>query len=70
MLYTNADQFLCKRDELLMEIAGAEPGIVLITEVIPKAQIQPIESARLMLPGYQMYANFNPSNSNLGTSGL
>ena len=43
---------------------------LLPTEVIPKAQIQPIESARLMLPGYQMYANFNPSNSNLGTSGL
>ena len=53
-----------------MEIAGAEPDVVLITEVIPKAQLQPIESARLMLPGYQMYVNFDPSNSNLGPSGL
>ena len=52
-----------------MEIAGAEPGIMLITEVIPKAQLRPIEPARLMIPGYQMYANFDPLDPNFGSSG-
>ena len=36
VLYTNADQFLNKKDELLQLIAGNEPNII-ITEVIPKA---------------------------------
>ena len=70
VLYTNADQFLCKRDELLMEIAGKEPSIMLITEVIPKAQLQPIDPARLAMPGYKVYTNFNPTDTGLGNSGL
>ena len=52
-----------------MEIAGNEPAIMLITEVIPKAQVQPIDPARLMIPGYKMYASFNPLDSELGSSG-
>ena len=43
VLYTN-DQFLNKKDELLQLIAGNEPNIMIITEVIPKAQINPIEA--------------------------
>ena len=40
VLYTNADQFLNKKDELLQLIAGNEPNIIIITEVIPKATIR------------------------------
>ena len=41
-LYTNADQLINKRDDLIMRIADDEPDIMLITEVIPKCQISPI----------------------------
>ena len=37
-LYTNADQFVNKRDDLLARIAGDEPDVILITEFIPKSQ--------------------------------
>jgi len=38
-------------------------------EVIPKAQINPINQARLSLTGFNAYYKFNPSLSNLGGSG-
>ena len=37
VFYTNADQFLNKRDELQMFIAGNEPNIILISEILPKS---------------------------------
>ena len=37
-LYTNADQLLNKIEELKMHIADDEPDVIIITEVIPKAQ--------------------------------
>ena len=39
-MYTNADQFLNKRsrDNMLMFIAGDEPDIIIMTEVLPKAR--------------------------------
>ena len=52
IMYTNADQLLNKRDELCMYIAGDEPDIICITEVIPKAQILPIAPALLEIPGF------------------
>ena len=59
--YTNADQFLNKRDDLLMLIASDEPDILILTEVIPKAQLQsnPISFSRLTLPGYFIHVNFD-----------
>ena len=36
ILYTNADQFTNKRDDLVAFIAGNEPDLILITEVTPK----------------------------------
>ena len=36
-MYTNADQFLNKRDELIEFIVNDEPSIIMITEVIPKS---------------------------------
>ena len=43
VFYTNSDQLLNKRDDLLMQIADIPPDIILITEVIHKAQINPID---------------------------
>ena len=34
VIYTNADQFLNKREDLVTVIAGDEPDIIMITEVI------------------------------------
>ena len=69
MLYTNTDQFLNKRDDLCMLICNDEPDIILLTEVIPKAQKLPISPALLHVHGFSMYANFSPSTPNLGSSG-
>ena len=70
VLYTNADQFLNKRDQLSMLIAGDEPDIIIINEVIPKAQVHPIPSALLSIAGYNTYTNFNSRQANLGSSGI
>lgn len=69
VIYTNADQLINKRDELSMFIAGREPDIICVTEVIPKAQVQPIAPAQLLINGYNMYVNFDFSRSKLGASG-
>ena len=52
-----------------MLVAGNEPDLILLTEVIPKAQVHPIPLATLSLPGYTMYLNFEPGQQNLGSSG-
>ena len=69
MLYTNTDQFLNKRDDLCMMIAGNEPDVILLCEVIPKAQVLPISVALLSIPGFEMYSNFDPGIANLGRGG-
>ena len=69
LMYTNADQFVNKRDDLVMMISGDEPDVILITEVIPKCQANPINPALLAIQGYIMHCNFNPEESYLGTSG-
>jgi len=51
-----------------MQIADSPPDIILITEVIPKAQTNPIDEARLNIPGFNMFLNFDPSLHNLGSS--
>ena len=70
VMYTNADQFLNKKEDLLLNIAGNEPNIIMITEVIPKAQINPIEAPRLEIHGYNVHLNFEITESNLGASGI
>ena len=35
------------------------PDVMLITEVIPKKQINPITDALLKIDGYQLYTNFD-----------
>ena len=69
-MFTNADQFLNKRDDLLQYISSSAPSIILIVEVIPKAQVLPISIAHFALPGYTPYHNFNPDDSHLGASGI
>ena len=64
-LYTNADQFVNKRDDLLARIAGDEPDIIMITEVIPKSQKNPIAPALLEIDGYKATFNFEPKSDNL-----
>ena len=53
-----------------MTIAGNEPDIICITEVIPKAQTVPINPALFQIPRYTMHLNFSPSQAELGASGL
>ena len=52
-----------------MAVAGEEPDIILITEVIPKAQVIPIAPALLEVPGYTCFASFDLSEHNLGGKG-
>ena len=68
-LYTNADQFINNRDELSMFIA-LDPPDMLITEIIPKKQTNPIAKCLLDIDGYNFQLNFDPNECNLGTSGI
>ena len=70
ILYTNADQFLNKRDDLAMMIVENKPDIILITEVIPKSQSNPINPSLLSLDGYNYHLNFNLEDEDLGKSGI
>ena len=69
VLYTNADEFINKREDLCMMITGEEPDVMILTEVIPKAQVLPIAPALLAIDGYTLFTNFNPAGSHLGASG-
>ena len=52
----------------LMQIVDIPPVIILITEVIPKAEINPIDETRLNIPGFNVFLNFDPTLHNLGSS--
>ena len=45
--YTNADQLLNKMIDLKAHIHEREADVIIITEVIPKAQANPIPQVRL-----------------------
>ena len=68
VFYTKSDQLLNKRDDLLMQIADTPPDIILISEVIPKTQTNLIDEARLNIPGFNVFLNFDPTFHNLGSS--
>ena len=70
MIYTNADQLTNKRDELCMFVAHRKPDIILVTEVIAKAQVNPIAPALLAIHDYTLHTNFDLSQRNLGSSGV
>ena len=45
------------------------PDVILVTEVLPKAQVNPIAPALLELPGLDCFTSFDPSTHNLGGRG-
>ena len=51
-----------------MFISSDPPDMMLITEVIPKNQINPIAPALLDIEGYNCHLNYDPNISNLGRS--
>ena len=51
-------------------ILETQTKIILFTEVIPKAQQHPILETQTKLTGYDMYKNFNHTDTNLGASGI
>ena len=59
-MYTNS--------ELLTVIVDDKPDIIMITEIIPKAQINPILKPLHDIPGYNMQANFDSEEARLGAS--
>ena len=68
-MYSNADQLLNKMEELKAQIAERAPEIMLFTEVIPKAQKNPISETQVEIDGYQLFKNFDYTDENLGASG-
>ena len=68
-LYTNADQLMNKMEDLRSMIADDLPDIMIITEVIPKAQKHAISEALLNVDGFQKFTNFSFTEENLGASG-
>ena len=69
-MYANVDQLLNKMDDLRMLISKREPDIMIFTEVVPKAQRNPIEEPLIKIAGYEHFPNFNFTDSNLGSSGI
>ena len=68
-MYSNVDQLLNKVEDLKTLISGNEPDIMLLTEIIPKAQRNEIHEAQLNVPGYEKFVNFKFSDQHLGASG-
>ena len=52
-----------------MIISTDKPDIIVLTEVIPKAQSNPIPLSQLAIPGYNFYVNFDCDTVDLGKSG-
>jgi len=63
VLYTNADQFLNKRNLFLTQIAGSTPlDIIAFSEILPKAPNAIVNLSLITLHGYHCYLNFDPNN--------
>lgn len=58
VLYANVDQFLNKRDDLLMFIAGNESDLILLTEILPKVQTSLVTHSLLSIPDYTVFLKF------------
>ena len=67
ILYTNANQFLNKINDLEIPIAGSEPDLILITKILPKYHLYCINKVSLMIPGYSLYLNFDPDSDRIPT---
>ena len=69
-MYTNADQLLNKIEDLKVVISGSDIDVIMITEVIPKAQKNAIPKCVLNIEGYNLFLNFDCTQENLGESGI
>ena len=49
-------------DDLSTLIAGDEPDLILISEILPKRCVNSLSAARLALDGYQSFFNFDPDS--------
>ena len=67
VFYTNTDQFLNKRDELLLVITDDEPDVIVLSEVLPKVLKYPINPVCMVLPNYNMYLSFDPLSPEFGS---
>lgn len=59
-----------KIDELILLVNDISPDLILLNEVIPKAQRHVIPPYKLRIPGYLDYSNFDKNAKNLGASGI
>ena len=57
-------------NSLKAQIAEKSPDIMMFTEVIPKAQKNPVSETQVEIEGYQLFHNFNFTDENLGASGI
>ena len=62
VLYTNAAQFLNKRDLLAQIVGNTTLDIIVINEILPKAHNAVVNLSLITLPGYYCYSNFDPNN--------
>ena len=69
-MYANLDQLLKKMEDLEMIIYSNEPDIMILREVIPKAQQNPIQETQIKIKGYKHYCNFYFTKVNLRASGI
>ena len=69
IIYTNADTFLNKRDELggLLQTLTIKPTVIIITEVNPKLHCEGLQESEFSLIGYNIYSVNIPM---LGRSGV
>ena len=58
-LYTNADNLINKRSELLKIIQIDNADIICVTETLPKNVFIPITKAELQIPGYSCFENID-----------
>ena len=59
-----------KINDLEMLIAGSEPDLILITEILPKYHSYFINKASLMIHGYSLYLNFDLDSDMTSTLGI
>ena len=55
----NADNLLCKRDELVSIVELYAPDIICVTEFAPKKSATPVQDSELQLEGYNHFSNIN-----------
>lgn len=58
IIYTNADTFINKREELvgLMQSLAIKPASIIINEVNPKANGEGLQESEFSLSGYNLYS--------------